>query len=515
MIRLVRNTPYSIKNEVMSGLLLGFTILAQTILFCTLSGIDYKMGVIGVVFANLLFALFNARPGMIHAPSNLVLLALFPLVAKYGINYLFITVILSGVLQMAFGKLKLGKYIRVLPQHMICAIIAGITVLVFLTFCKSILVPNKEGIDDYLSTTQLIPIGLILVSVFLALTIIPRYFKAIPASLLVAVLICAVFYFIPEHNLSILDYSNLKAQKAYTLPTFSKFPWVPISLETLGIIMPYVLAITTIGILETLFVIGFTDHITNTRGKSNRAMIMQGGATILSGFFGGCPTTGSIGQTMINFNAGGKDRIALVVATIISFTIAFFFEQILQYIPMYLMIGIAFFIVIETFIRASIYQFLKINLLPSVILVLTASTTVFFGLFIGFIIGLVLTAILFAWENARRIRVRKRVDDQGVKYYEMYGPLFFGSAPIFTDKIDVDNDPEEIVFDFLESKVIDYEGAKALFKVIEQYQQQGKKAKLKYISSDLKRLIRKEKIEVEIIDTEEDPSFTMLIDDFS
>ncbi len=515
MFRLVRNTPFGIKNDVLSGIVVSLTSIAQILMLCAIAGIDFRYGILGFCCANLVSTIFGARPGMISGPVQLSMLAIFPLIAKYGINYLFITVMISGVLQAAFAFLRLGKYVRMMPRSVILGTITGLSIIIFLQFIKTVMIPNEHGVDAFMPMTLLVPVVVIFIVAALGLSFIPKIFKFLPAGFVVIGLVIGSYFLIGYETPSLAQYAKFRSAVPFKFVNFTQFPWVPINLETVRIIFPYIIALTFTGILQSLFVLSFTDDLTNTRGKTNRETLSLGISNILSGLVGGTPNTAMLTQTTVNLNMGGKERISSGVVTLLTGVMVFVYPISLNWIPIYLLFAINAVIMAETFVRASIFQFPRTKFWGVFVLILVAASTVLIGMFYGIVLGVILSSSIFAWENARRIRVRKRIDDTGVKYYELYGPLFFGSAPIFKQKVDVDSDPNEVVFDFLESKVIDYEGAKTLFNIIEKYNELDKKVKIKYISSDMKRLIHKEQIKVEIIDTESDPTYTILIDELS
>ena len=515
MFLLVRNTPFSFKNDIFAGVTVAFTGLAQIILYTSILGIDFRFGAIGFIVAALFSSIFGARLGLVSGTSNLFLFLLLPVFAKYGIEYLMLITVFVGIWQLIFRYFRLAKYIRMMPNAIILGSITGLLVLVFFELVGSFRVPLPNGVQHWIAITELYVVLAFTILMIVGFIYLPKAFKFLPSSLTLIIIAIGLYNGLKLPTMNWIEFMNLYDLAPFSFDYFLNFPNVPINFETLKIILPTSLLIALIGVVQSLFMLSFTDDLTNTRGKSNQEILSIGIANIITGVLGGLPSTAMPSQTMVNLNAGGKGRLSNAVIAILVLIFVFIYPFFLNKIPFYFFLMISGLIVAETFVRTTVFQFGKMSFWEAFVLVIVATITVVFGLFYAVIIGIIISSGIFSWENARRIRVRKRTDEEGIRYYEFYGPLFFASVPVFKKKFDIETDNDIVVFDFLETKVIDYQGAKALFDVIELYKNAGKTVRLKYISSDMKRLIHKEKIDVEIIDADEDPTYTMIIDELS
>ncbi len=299
------------------------------------------------------------------------------------------------------------------------------------------------------------------------------------------------------------------------LPTFQKdiFTKVPFTWETFKFIGPYALILAAIGLIESLMTLNLIDEITETRGNSNRECVAQGGANIITGLFGGMGGCAMIGQSLINIKSGGRTRISGIVAAVTLLIFILFASGLIEQVPIAALVGVMFMVVIGTFAWSSFRILSKIPMMDAFVLVLVSALTVMFDLAIAVIAGVIISALVFSWENAKRIRARKSEKD-GVKKYEIFGPLFFGSIQMFNSKFDVAGDPDTVEIDFIESKISDHSGLEALFSLVNKYEKAGKTVRLKHLSEDCKRLLRKgsSKFEEVIIDAVDDPRYYVMSD---
>jgi SulP family sulfate permease len=272
------------------------------------------------------------------------------------------------------------------------------------------------------------------------------------------------------------------------LDTFSK---IPMNLETFLFILPYAGILAAIGLIESLMTLNLVDDLTETRGNSNRECIAQGGANIVTGFFGGMGGCAMIGQSIINIKGGGRGRLSGITAAVMLLIFILFASSYIEQVPIAALVGVMFMVVIGTFAWSSFRIMNKIPVSDLIVLILVSGLTVVFDLAIAVIAGVIVSALVFSWENARRIRARKRIREDGTKVYEIWGPLFFGSITAFNDKFDVKNDPDSVEIDFVESRVSDHSALEAIFVLVEKYQADGKKITLKHLSADCKILLYK------------------------
>jgi sulfate permease, SulP family len=289
-------------------------------------------------------------------------------------------------------------------------------------------------------------------------------------------------------------------------------PSLPVNWDTLTLIFPYSLIMAGVGLIESLLTLNIVDEITETRGRGNKEAVAQGLANVVSGFFSGMGGCAMIGQSLINISSGARARLSGIVASIMLLVFIRFGSSLIEQVPMAALTGLMIMVAIGTFEWASLRTFTKMPKKDVFLMVLvTGVTAVLHNLALAVLIGVVLAALFFAWDNAKRIRARKFIDDQGVKYYEIFGPLFFGSTSAFGEKFDVFNDPKEIIIDFAESRVVDMSAIEALNKITERYQKVGKKVQLRHLSPDCRRLLANadELIEINIL---EDPTYKLAVD---
>ncbi len=431
-------------------------------------------------------------------------MVLIALMQSHGLEYVFGAVAIAGIIQILVGLFKLGKFIRLVPQPVMFGFVNGLAVIIFMSQLEQFKIKMNGEYTWLTGTPFLIMAGLTALTIGIIL-ILPKITKAVPASL-VAILV--VFILVLVFNIDTKQVVDI-ASVSGSLPPFH-IPDIPFTLETLKIILPYGLIMAAVGLTEGLLTLNLVDEITNTKGNSNRECLAQGAANITNGFFfgmGGCPM---IAQTLVNLSSGSRARLSGIVAALTILVIILVGAPVIELIPMAALTGVMIMVAFGTFEWAS---FKALSKMPKhdifVMLVVTFITIILHNLALAVLIGVIISALVFAWESAKRIRARKYVDENGVKHYELYGPLFFGSTTAFTSKFDVENDPDEVIIDFAESRIADMSAIDAVNKLTERYLKQGKKIHLKHLSPDCRRLLyNAEKIiQVNII---EDPSYTVM-----
>lgn len=297
------------------------------------------------------------------------------------------------------------------------------------------------------------------------------------------------------------------------LPQFqwAIFEKIPFNMETFLFIGPYALILAAIGLIESLMTLNLIDELTETRGNSNKECMAQGGANIITGLFGGMGGCAMIGQSIINIKSGGRTRVSGIVAAVTLLMFILFASGLIEQVPIAALVGVMFMVVIGTFAWSSFRILPKIPKTDAFVLILVSSMTVFFDLAIAVISGVIVSALVFSWENAKKIRARVSMKE-GTKVYEIWGPLFFGSIQAFNDKFDVNNDPENVEINFIESRISDHSALEALFNLVEKYQATGKKVHLKHLSEDCKILMRKASplFNEVIIDDVDDPRYHVM-----
>lgn len=443
---------------------------------------------------------------MVSGGAGATVVVLIALISSHGVEYLFAAVALAGLLQLMVGVFRFGKFVRLIPQPVMFGFLNGLAVIIFMSQVDQFK-SMGGGENSWMEGTALYTmLGLTLLTI-LIVSVLPKITKAVPASLVAILVVFGVVYFLGIETKKVVDIASVSG----SLPSFH-IPNIPFTWETLKIIFPYAMVMAGVGLIESLLTLNMVDEITNTRGKSNREAAAQGVANIANGFFGGMGGCAMVAQTLVNVGSGARARLSAIIGALTILLIILVGGPVIEQIPMAALVGVMMVVAIGTFEWVS---FKILNKMPKhdifVLILVAAVTVVLHNLALAVLIGVIISSLVFAWESAKRIRARKRVDEDGVKYYEIYGPLFFGSTTTFLEKFDVDNDPEEVVIDFKESKVVDMSAIDALNKITARYQKQGKKLRLRHLSSDCLRLLSNAEsvIEVDII---KDPTYKVMAD---
>jgi SulP family sulfate permease len=494
------------KNEVLAGLTVAMTMIPESLSFAILAGFPPLVGLYAAFIMGLVTAIFGGRPGMVSGGAGATVIVLIALMQSHGLDYVFAAVILAGIFQILVGVFKLGKFIRLVPQPVMYGFVNGLAVIIFMSqFEQFKTVVNGES--TWLTGTPFwIMAGLTTITISIVL-ILPKITRAIPASL---VAIIAVFLLVITFGIDTKIVRDI-ASVSGGFPPFH-IPSVPFNIEMLQVIFPYALIMAGVGLTESLLTLNLVDELTGNRGNGNRECVAQGSANILNGFFFGMGGCAMIAQTFVNLSAGARARLSGIIAACTILLVILFGAPVIERIPMAALTGVMIMVAIGTFEWGS---FRIINKMPRqdiIVGILVAVITVWLhNLALAVLIGVVISALVFAWESAKRIRARKFIDEKGVKHYEIYGPLFFGSTMAFTEKFDVANDPQEVVVDFKESRIADMSGIEALNKLTERYKKVNKKLLLRHLSEDCRVLLKNADsvIEVNIV---EDPTYKIPFD---
>ena len=494
---------FSYKTEILSGITVALALVPEAVAFALIAGLSPLTGLYAAVVMALITSVFGGRPGMISGATGAVAVVLVSLVQSHGVEYVFAAVVLAGLIQILFGLLRLGKFIRLVPHPVIFGFVNGLAIIIFM----SQLAQFKDASGNWLEGSALyLLLGLVALTM-LIIHFLPKLTKVVPSSL-AAILI--IFGLVTFFNLDTRTVGDIASIKGGFLPFH--VPAIDWTLESLKLIAPYSLIIAGVGLIESLLTLNIVDEITETRGSANKEALAQGVANTLSGMFSGMGGCAMIGQSLINVSNGARARLSGIVAAIGLLSFVMFGSSLIERVPMAALTGLMIMVSIGTFEWASLRTFNKMPKSDVFVMVLVTLVTVFLhNLALAVIVGVIIAALGFAWDNAVRIRARKRIDDKGVKHYEIYGPLFFGSVAAFNEKFDVSNDSDEVVIDFAESRVVDMSAIEALNKVTERYAKSGKKIHLKHLSKDCLRLIKNAEslIEVNII---EDPTYKVVAD---
>lgn len=469
------------KNEFLSGSTVALALIPEAIAFSIIANVSPLVGLYSAFIIGLITSIIGGRPGMISGATGAIAVVIVALVSRHGVEYLFAAVVLMGIIQMAIGFLKLGKFIRLVPHAVMFGFLNGLAIVIFTSQFSQF----QTDTGSWLSGPVLwIMLG------FVALTMaiihfLPKFTKAIPGSLTAIVAVSAITIGLQIPTKTVGDLASI----AGGLPSFH-IPMVPLSLETFYIILPYAIIMALVGLIESLLTLNVIDEMTETRGRGNKESVAQGVANTVCGFFGGMGGCAMIGQSIINVNSGGRNRISGIVAALGLLLIILFGSSLVEKIPMAALVGLMFMVAIGTFEWASLRIIKNVPITDVVVMITVASVTVIFhNLAVAVIIGVIISALAFAWESARRIHAHASVDDDNVKHYEIMGTLFFGSVTAFKQIFDYKNDPEEVIIDFSKSSVRDHSAIEALNYMTEKYAKCGKTVHLKHLSEDCRILL--------------------------
>lgn len=521
-----KNFTQNPKNDILSGLTVALALVPEAVAFAFVAGVDPLVGLYGAFMMGIVTALFGGRPGMISGATGAMAVVMVHLIQKgndvglaldvpienLGLQWLFITLLFVGGIQILAGIFKLGKFVRLIPHPVMMGFVNGLAIVIFL----SQLGLFKETVGNekvFISGTPLLTmLGLIALTMAIMFGL-PKLTKKIPAAL-TAIIVVAAITILGQLDVStvgsfIRDGGGEGLQGG--LPTFQDqiFGLFNTLSGHWSLILSTAFILAAVGLIESLMTLNLIDEMTETRGNSNRECIAQGGANILNGFFGGMGGCAMIGQSIINVDSGGRGRLSGAVAAIALLCFVLFGAPLIEQIPIAALVGVMFMVVIGTFAWSSFRIIRKIPLSDAIVLIAVSGITVWKDLAVAVIAGVIISALVFAWKNATMIRARKRTQPNGTKTYEIWGPLFFGSIQNFNSKFDVKNDPAHIEIDFVESRVSDHSALEAIFNLVNKYEAEGKSIKLKHLSSDCKILLRKAspKFEDLIIEDIDDPRY--------
>ncbi len=513
----------TVRADVLSGITVALALVPEAVAFAFVAGVPPVVGLYGAFMMGLITSLFGGRPGMISGATGAMAVVMVSLVSEgnalglaagdtsslTGLQYLFATLVLAGSLQIAAGALGLGKFVRMIPAPVMMGFVNGLAIVIFLSQLGMF---REQG--DWMQGTPLMTMLGLTALTMAIMVVLPRLTKAVPAALVGIVVVTGITLGVgidtPTVASFIVDRGGTGI--AAGVPSFA-VPMIPFDSETLQFIFPYAGILAAIGLIESLMTLNLVDELTETRGNANRECFAQGVANITNGFFGGMGGCAMIGQSIINIQSGGRSRISGVVASLGLLGFILFGASMIELVPIAALVGVMFMVVIGTFAWNTFRILNKVPAADVAVMALVTGLTVVYDLAIAVLCGVVISALVFAWENALRIRARKSVDEQGVKHYEIYGPLFFGSTTLFASKFDVAGDPDEVVVDFAESRIVDQSAIEAINKLAERYQAASKTLHLRHLSPDCIRLIRRAEsiCDVNVL---EDPEYFVAVDDY-
>jgi len=508
MFRLGCENRVCVQNEVLSGLTVALALVPEAIAFAFIAGVEPLVGLYAAFMVGLLAAIFGGRPGMISGATGAMAVVMVALVADNGVEYLFATVVLTGLLQILAGVFKLGKFIRIVPHPVMLGFVNGLAIVIFLAQMKSFQIDVNGTVEWMTGQPLMIFAGLIALTMAI-IHYLPRFTMAVPSSLAAIVVVSLLVIGLNIDTNTVGDLASIKGG----FPQFH-IPAVPFNLETLKIIFPYAIILAAIGLIESLLTLTLIDELTNTRGRGNKECVGQGIANTVTGFFGGMGGCAMIGQSMINVNSGGHQRLSGVSAAMFLLAFILFASSLIEQIPMAALVGVMFIVVIGTFEWSSVRIFNKIPRHDAFVLVLVSGVTVASDLAMAVVVGVIVSALVFAWEHAKHINVTDYIDEKGSKVYELNGPLFFGSVKNFRELFTPENDPDDVIIEFKNSRVSDHSAIEAIDSLAERYIKAGKKLHLRHLSEECTQLLDKAGDLVEV-NRLEDPNYHVADDKLS
>jgi len=489
------------KNEILSGLTVALALVPEAVAFAFVAGVDPLVGLYAAFMVGLLAAIFGGRPGMISGATGAMAVVMVALVAEHGVEFLFAAVVLAGLLQMGAGLLKLGKFIRIVPHPVMLGFVNGLAIVILLAQLQHFEVKLPDGGSDWLDGTSLMLFAGLVILTMLITYFLPKLTGAFPASLAAILVVSGLVIGLDLPTTSVGDLASIKGG----LPQFH-IPEVDFNLKTLWIILPYSVILAAVGLIESLLTLTLIDEITNTRGRGNRECIGQGIANTVTGMFGGMGGCAMIGQSMINVNSGGRQRLSGVAAALFLLAFILFASPLIERIPMAALVGVMFIVVMATFEWSSLRIIRKIPLTDAFVLILVSAVTVFTDLAVAVVVGVIVSALAFAWEHAKHINVKGYDDENGSRVYELNGPLFFGSVKSFLELFNPEDDPDDVIIEFQNSRVADHSAIEAIDTLAERYIKAGKSLHLRHLSEECRELLKRagDMVEVNVM---EDPHY--------
>ena len=497
----------SIKTELLSGLTVALALVPEAVAFAFIAGVEPLVGLYAAFMVGLVTSVFGGRPGMISGATGALAVVMVALVKQHGVEYLFATVVLMGIIQFLAGILRLGKFIRMVPYPVMLGFVNGLAIVIFLAQLGQFKIADPvTGVHSWMYGKDLwIMLGLVCLTMAV-IQWLPKLTTKFPAPLAGIAAASAIVIFLGVDTRTVGDLANISGG----LPSFH-IPSVPFNFETFRIIFPYALILAAIGLIETLLTLTLIDEMTETRGRNSRECMAQGAANIITGFFGGMGGCAMIGQSMINIKSGGRKRLAGIAAALFLLSFILFASSWIELIPVAALVGVMFMVVIGTFEWSSFRIMNKIPRADAFVIVLVSAVTVATDLAIAVVVGVIVSALAFAWQSARSIYVTVEKETKKTKEYILHGQLFFASISGFKDLFDPKNDPNDVVIDFRYSRVWDHSALEAIDNLAERYMRHNKTLHLRHLSADCRDLLYKAGNMVEG-DIDGDPHYRVVVD---
>ncbi|MBT3544334.1 MAG: SulP family inorganic anion transporter [Saprospiraceae bacterium] len=519
------------KNDILSGLTVALALVPEAVAFAFVAGIDPLVGLYGAFMMGIVTALFGGRPGMISGATGAMAVVMVHMIAKgnevgdaltvpisnLGLQWLFITLLMVGGIQILAGVFRLGKFVRLIPHPVMMGFVNGLAIVIFLAQL-GLFKENINGTMEWMTGSSLnIMLGLVTLTM-LIMWGLPKLTEKIPSALVAIMIVAAITIFggleVSTVGSFIRDGGGQGLQGGLPTFQFQVFSMLSTIGEHWSLIISTAFILAAVGLIESLMTLNLVDDLTETRGSGNRECVAQGSANILNGLFGGMGGCAMIGQSIINVESGGRGRLSGVIAAVALLVFVLFAAPLIEQIPIAALVGVMFMVVVGTFAWSSFRIMNKIPLADAFVLIAVSAITVYVDLAVAVIAGVIISALVFAWKNATMIRARKRMKNENTKVYEIWGPLFFGSIQNFNEKFDPRDDPDNVEIDFIESKVSDHSGIEAMKGIANKYLELGKNVKFTHLSPECKTLLMKAnpKFADVIEDSIDDPRYHVVTD---
>ncbi|MCC3860027.1 SulP family inorganic anion transporter [Pseudemcibacter aquimaris] len=493
------------RTEILAGLTVALALVPEAVAFAFVAGVHPLVGLYAAFIVGLITAVFGGRPGMISGATGALAVVMVALVAQHGVQYLFATVVLMGIIQILAGAFRLGKFIRMVPHPVMLGFVNGLAIVIFLAQLGQFKMEDATGNLVWMTGTPLyLTMGLVCLTMFIIWSA-PKLIRSIPAPLMgiLSVSLIVIFF-----NIDVPRVGDL-ASISGSLPSFA-IPDVPLNWETLMIILPYSVILAAIGLIESLLTLNLVAEMTETHGGASRECAAQGAANLVTGFFGGMGGCAMIGQSMINVKSGGRMRLSGLSAALFLLCFILWASGLIEQIPVAALVGVMFMVVIGTFAWSSLKILHKVPRHDAFVILLVTAVTVYSDLAVAVVVGVIVSALVFAWRASKRVTARTELREDGRKFYHIRGPLFFGSTAGFQEMFNPKDDPDQVVVDFMKSRVWDHSGLQAIEALTERYARRNKKIKLRHLSPDCKALLHKTGSLVEQLP--DDPDYGVAVD---
>ncbi len=506
MFNIKNYSKQNIKNDILSGALVAVALVPEAIAFSFIAGVSPVVGLYGAFIIGLITAIIGGKPGMISGATGAVAVVFVGLglsvkkmypdldteaLSMMILNYILLTSIIAGLIQISIGLLKMGKFIRLVPQPALFGFVNGLAIVIALAQLPFLAPKNMEQYAGWMdiiraSFSENYIMYIIIFITMSTMHFLPKVSKAAPAGLVAIVVLTLVTYFMGIDTKIVGDLADLSnvSMPSFVLPVADLFTWA-----SMTIIFPTAVIVALVGLIESLLTLSVLDEMGGERGSGNQECIALGVGNATSGLFGGMAGCAMIGQSVINFTSGGLGRLSSFTAAVLLIILVVSFSGVIAVIPVAVLVGIMFMVSIGTFEFSSLNRIKHMPRSDAFVLIVVTIITVFEDLAVAVIAGIIISALVFAWEHAK-IFAHTHTDEKGRKIYELDGPLFFASVTSFNENFDIKNDPEEVVIDFKDARVMDSSGAEAIDAITDKYKKAGKKLTLRHLSEDCKKTLK-------------------------